>query len=595
MPSATDPEPAPQAQNDPLIGRTIKGRYRVLRLLGRGAMGNVYEVMHERLRSSFALKQLRADLESEPEIVTRFRHEAEIMARLSHPNVARVFDIDAEPDVGSWMAMELVHGEDLGVYMRRAGRLPLAEVVRIGFQVATALDCAHRAGLVHRDIKPANVLIEAGTGRAVLTDFGIAKSLLPDESGGATRTGVFLGTYRYSSPEQLRNQRGVEIDGRADVYSLGVVLFEMVSGKKFLAGFNESDVLSEVGFNTEWTPPLAYDEPQPPAALAELIAHCLAPRRDDRVASAGLVAQRLAEIAATLPDMGATPLLVPPLPAPAPAAPHAVPAPATTPPVAARETTARTRAPAASPAPQHMARAGGIQSALRGKPARRGFRWSAIVASVLLVAAAGAALTVSDRLRALAGLSPDHAWVEIQRAQPEDKVVQLTRSETRWFSVVVEGADPDQPPPMRWFLNDVMVAENTTMWEYDPAKNLQDVTAHGEVRFVVGSGRMPHQTHIWATETTAKDLSPVLQSATYKPGSTITATLGEQVVIEVNAIDPDGDVLSYTWRLDGKRVGGNVPRLEVTARRDAKITLTISDGGAVVSSAWTLEVAGQKP
>ncbi len=595
MPSATDPEPAPQAQNDPLIGRTIKGRYRVLRLLGRGAMGNVYEVMHERLRSSFALKQLRADLESEPEIVTRFRHEAEIMARLSHPNVARVFDIDAEPDVGSWMAMELVQGEDLGALMRRAGRLPLAEAVRIGFQVATALDCAHRAGLVHRDIKPANVLIEAGTGRAVLTDFGIAKSLLPDESGGATRTGVFLGTYRYSSPEQLRNQRGVEIDGRADVYSLGVVLFEVVSGKKFLAGFNESDVLSEVGFNTEWTPPLAYDEPQPPAALAELIAHCLAPRRDDRVASAGLVAQRLAEISATLPDTGATPLLVPPVATPVPAAPHVEPAPATKPPGTARETTARTRAPAASPAPPHASRAGVIQSALRGKPARRGFRWSAIVASVLLVAAAGSALTVSDRLRSLVGLSPEHAWVEIQRAQPEDKVVQLTRSETRWFSVVVEGANPDQPPPMRWFLNDVMVAENTTMWEYDPAKNLQDVTAHGEVRFVVGSGRMPHQTHIWATATTAKDLSPVLQSATYKPGSTITATPGAKIVIEVDAIDPDGDVLSYTWRLDGNRVGGNVPRLEVTVRRDAKITLTISDGGAVVSSAWTLEVAGQKP
>ena len=595
MPPVTDPAPA-QGQNDPLIGRTIKGRYRVVRLLGRGAMGNVYEVMHERLRSSFALKQLRADLESEPEIVTRFRHEAEIMARLSHPNVARVFDIDAEPDVGSWIAMELVQGEDLGAHMRRAGHLPLGEAVRIGFQIATALDCAHRAGLVHRDIKPANVLVESGTGRAVLTDFGIAKSLVPDDGGGgATRTGVFLGTYRYSSPEQLRNQRGVEIDGRADVYSLGVVLFEMVSGKKFLADFNESDVLSEVGFNTGWTPPLGYEEPQPPAALADLIAHCLAPRRDDRIASAGLVAQRLAEISATLPEMSATPLLVPPVATAAPVAPHVEPTPATKPPGAAREATARTRAPAASPAQPHAERTGGIQSALRTKPVRRGFGWSSIVASLLLVAATGAALTVSDRLRELVGLSPDHSWVEILRAQPEDKVVPLTRSETRWFSVVVDGVDPDQPPPMRWYLNDMMVAENTTMWEYDPAKNLQDVTAHGEVRFVVGSGRMPHQTHIWATETAAKDLSPVLQSATYKPGSTITAAPGEKIVIEVDAIDPDGDVLSYTWRLDGKRVGGNVPRLEVTARRDAKITLTISDGGAVVSSAWTLEVAGQKP
>lgn len=590
MPPATEPAPAPPEQNDPLIGRTIKGRYRVVRLLGRGAMGNVYEVMHERLRSSFALKQLRADLESEPGIVTRFRHEAEMMARLSHPNVARVFDIDAEPDVGSWMAMELVQGEDLGAYLRRVGRLPLAEAVRIAFQIATALECAHRAGLVHRDIKPANVLIEAGSGRAVLTDFGIAKSLVPDEAGGATRTGVFLGTYRYSSPEQLRNQSGVEIDGRADVYSLGVVLFEMVSGKKFLAGLNESDVLSEVGFNAAWTPPLAYDEPQPPTALAELIAHCLAPRRDERVASAGIVAQRLAEISATLPDTGAASLLVPP----APAASAVAPPPPTTPRIAAREETARTRAPAASPAARQAERAAGIRSAVRRTPERRGVRWPAIGAALLLLAAAAAALTVSDRLRTLVGLSPDHSWVEIQRAQPEDKVVPLTRSDTRWFSVVVEGADPDKPPPMRWYLNDVLVAENTTMWEYDPAKNLQDLTAHGEVRFVVGSGRLPHQTHIWATATAAKDLSPVLQSATYKPGSTITAVPGEKIVIEVDAIDPDGDVLSYTWRVDGNRVGGNAPRLEVDARRDAKITLTISDGSVVVSSNWTLAVTASQ-
>ncbi|MBY0275823.1 serine/threonine protein kinase, partial [Candidatus Binatia bacterium] len=307
MPPATDSPTGPSAD---LIGKTIKGRYRVVRLLGRGAMGNVYEVLHERLRSSFALKQLRADLANEPEIVSRFRHEAEIMARLSHPNVARVFDIDAEPEVGSWMAMELVHGEDLGAVMRRTGRLPLGEAVRIGFQIATALDCAHKAGLVHRDIKPANVLIEAGTLRAVLTDFGIAKSRVPDEADAATRTGVFLGTYRYSSPEQLRNLRGVAIDARADVYSLGVVLYEMVSGNKFLAGLSESDVLSEVGFNAAWRPTLTYDEP-PPVELVDLIAHCLAPDRDQRIPSAGVVAEKLAAIAAALPASdGALPPLV---------------------------------------------------------------------------------------------------------------------------------------------------------------------------------------------------------------------------------------------------------------------------------------------
>ena len=596
MPPATDPAPSPQETSDALIGRIIKGRYRVVRLLGRGGMGNVYEVMHERLRSSFALKQLRADLASEPEIVARFRHEAEIMARLSHPHVARVFDIDAEPDVGSWMAMELVQGEDLGAVMRRVGRLPLGEAIRIGFQIATALDCAHRAGLVHRDIKPANVLIEAGTGRAVLTDFGIAKSLMAnDADGGATRTGVFLGTYRYSSPEQLRNRRDVEIDGRADVYSLGVVLYEMVSGKKFLAGLTESDVLSEVGFDPAWHAPLDWDDPPPPALVA-LIEGCLEPQRDRRVAGADVVASTLAEIAASLPGGAPAPLGVPPpaafapVPTPVPAEPLAPPAIAAE---AKRAPTAVTRPPraAATSAVAH----GGIQSASRAAPRRHGARrwWAFAVLAVVL--GGGAALTLDDKLRALVGVGGSGLAAEIQNAQPDEKVVLLGRSEPRWFSVVVEGADPESPPAMRWYLNGALVAEGTTMWEYDPARDLQSLTAHGEVRFLLGSGRPPHQVHVWATHTTPQDLSPVLQSASYKPGSTIALAPGERAVIEVDARDPNGDPLTYTWRIDGRRVGGNEPRLEVDARRDAKVTLTISDGGAVVSSGWSIAVTGSRP
>jgi serine/threonine protein kinase len=581
-PTEPAPEPTPpQGASDGLVGRTIKGRYRVMRLLGRGAMGNVYEVMHERLRSSFALKQLRADLENEPEIVSRFRHEAEIMARLSHPNVARVFDVDAEPDVGSWMAMELVHGEDLGAVMRRAGHLPLAEALRIGIQVATALDCAHRAGLVHRDIKPPNILIEAGTLRAVLTDFGIAKSLVRDVTDSPTRTGVFLGTHRYSSPEQLRNRHDVEIDGRADIYSLGVVLYEMASGKKFLGELSESEVLNAVGFDPAWRAPLAYDDPQPPAALAELIAQCLAPQRDERIGSAGIVAEKLAAIMASLPASSAPPLLVlaatPVVPAEAPSL-HVK-----------HERTAATRPPVP---PQ---RRGGIRSASRlPRAVRRRLRWPVLVVLGLMLAA-GVAVTLDHRLQALLGIDGPARGAVIQQAQPAAKIVWLTRSEPRWFSVVIDGADPEQPPPMRWYLNDVLVAENTTVWEYDPAQHLQDVTARGTVRFLLGSGRAPQERQVWATRTTVQDLSPVLQSASYKPGSTIEAAVGEGVVIEVDAVDPDDSPLTYTWRIDGKRVGGNTPRLELDAERDATVTLAISDGSAVVSSSWTIAVQPGQP
>ncbi|MBY0277438.1 hypothetical protein K2Z84_19070, partial [Candidatus Binatia bacterium] len=256
---------------------------------------------------------------------------------------------------------------------------------------------------------------------------------------------------------------------------------------------------------------------------------------------------------------------------------------------APREPTALTRPRAAV-----HARAGAIHSAQRSSPERGSGLRRAAWGLVVLAVAVGAGLALDDRLRALVGIEVAQG-PEIQQAQPEDKVVWLTRSEPRWFSVVVEGADPEQPPQMRWYLNDVLVAEGTTMWEYDPAKNLQDLTSHGEVRFLLGTGRLPGQSHIWATQTAAKDLSPVLQSASYKPGSTITAAVGDTVVIEVDAIDPDGSPLTYTWRVDGKRVGGNAPRLELQARRDAKITLAISDGGAVVSSSWGLAIGSGKP
>lgn len=599
-----DPADAAAFAPDDPIGRVIRARYRIVRLLGRGAMGNVYEVVHEDLRSSFALKQLRAELTGEPTLRERFRHEAETMARLSHPNVVRVFDVGDEPGFGAWMAMELVRGEDLGAVMHRAGgRLPLATALRIAGEIASALDCAHRAGLVHRDIKPANVLVESHTGRAILTDFGIAKSLAADASLG-TETGAFLGTYRYSSPEQIRNLRGVVIDGRADVYSLGVVLYEMTSGRKFLDGWSESQIVSEVGYRADWRAPLPYDEP-PPRELLELIERCLAPRREERIASAGEVMRRIAQLAVRVPARDADADV---------RAASGADASAATPPAAqaaharATEPTAATVAPAhaspngrasASPSPRNR-EASGAQRTPRARPAARrapaaprARRWlTALVAVAALIALA--ALVAPDALRSLVGLETAPRPPRIASAQPADKLIVLTRTEPQWFSAVIDDADPDRPPRMRWYLNEHVVADSTTVWEYDPKVHLPLVTARGKVRFEVGGGKRPEQTRIWATQTSIADLSPVLQAANPKPGSTIRAAVGERIEIDVDAYDPDDSPLTFTWFVDGKRAGGNEPRLVMIVQRDVKIRLVISDGAATVTSGWSV-VAEPKP
>lgn len=266
--------------------RLVGDKWRIVRLLGKGAMGRVYEVRHKQLPLRKALKQLHTELAEDPAIEKRFVEEARRGAALDHPNIVRVADIDFDEGHGPFIVMDLVEGETLGQRIQEGENFDYAAVLRVGLELASALDCAHRLGVIHRDIKPANILLESRTGQAKLTDFGIAKQVGESSSDASlTGTGLYVGTVRYSSREQLRNAKEVTIDGRADLYSLGVVLYEMCAGKKFLDECSEFEIASLVGFDPEWKPPLVFAN-EPPARFVALLERCLAPDRENRVASA---------------------------------------------------------------------------------------------------------------------------------------------------------------------------------------------------------------------------------------------------------------------------------------------------------------------
>src|ERR671912_4963 len=205
-----------------VIGTLISERYRIEERVGAGGMSTVYLAWDPTLERWVAIKLMHRDISADPDQLERFRREARAVAQLNHPHVVTV--IDAGEDEGApYIVFEYVEGETLKDRIRRLGRLPVSEAVAYAIEIGRALEAAHASMLVHRDVKPQNVLIDLD-GRAKVTDFGIARSL---ESKGLTATGRVLGTTDYCSPEQAM---GEDVDERSDVYSLGVVLYEMLTG-----------------------------------------------------------------------------------------------------------------------------------------------------------------------------------------------------------------------------------------------------------------------------------------------------------------------------------------------------------------------------
>jgi serine/threonine-protein kinase len=235
--------------SDPLVGTTLDGRYRVLRILGEGGMGIVYEAHHELIDRKVAIKVLREDFSRRADVVERFRREAKSASRIGHPNIVDVLDFGQTPEGASYFVMELLQGEDLADLLARDVRLSPPRAVAIAVQCCRALAAAHEKGIVHRDLKPENVfIIERGgfPDFVKLVDFGVAKmSELDAVDGGGrklTRTGMIFGTPEYMSPEQANGQT---LDHRVDIYALGIILYEALTGRVPFEGETFMAVLSK--------------------------------------------------------------------------------------------------------------------------------------------------------------------------------------------------------------------------------------------------------------------------------------------------------------------------------------------------------------
>lgn len=233
----------------PLASGTRLGPYEIVERLGAGGMGEVYRARDTRLERTVAIKILPQEISADPVRKQRFEREAKTISSLNHPNICTLHDIGWQDGV-DYLVMECVEGETLAKRLEK-GPLPLEQVLKFGAQIADAMDKAHRAGIVHRDLKPENIMLAASG--AKLLDFGLAKPAAPLVSGATltaalsttpmTQESTIVGTFQYMSPEQVE---GKELDSRSDIFSLGAVLYEMLTGRRAFEGKSQLSVASAI-------------------------------------------------------------------------------------------------------------------------------------------------------------------------------------------------------------------------------------------------------------------------------------------------------------------------------------------------------------
>jgi serine/threonine-protein kinase len=275
-----------------LLGKQL-GRFTIQEEIGRGGMARVYRAQDTQLKRTVAIKVLLPQLAVDPEFAQRFEREAITAANLRHPNIVTIYDV-GEQDSLRYIAMEYVRGHTLHAIIEERGALGLGYAITIIGPVAAALDYAHRQGAVHRDIKPQNIMIDVD-GRVLLTDFGIAQAPDGGSSSGQrlTRTGIFMGTPEYISPEQASAQR---VDGRSDLYSLGIATYEVITGNVPVSGATPQLIVAHAQTPP---PPISTQDQDLPPELDLVMARILAKRPDQRFATGAAFIDELRSVART--------------------------------------------------------------------------------------------------------------------------------------------------------------------------------------------------------------------------------------------------------------------------------------------------------
>jgi len=283
--SPTLPPPPPEvAQADPLVGSVIADRYRMVSVLGRGGMGVVYKAEHVRIGKVMAIKLLHGELARDKDVVKRFKREADLVSRLSHPNTVQIFDFGRTDNL-MYLVMEYVEGRDFGRIIQQEHTLPFSRVAQIAAQVCASLAESHAKGVVHRDLKPENVMIAAAAGHGELVkvlDFGLAK-LRDQRSGEITRAGALVGTPYYMAPEYIR---GEEVDGRADLYAIGAMIYKAVCAVPPFTGKSPVAVLTKHLTETLVLPSARSTRADLPPACDAIVARAMQRDPRDRYQSA---------------------------------------------------------------------------------------------------------------------------------------------------------------------------------------------------------------------------------------------------------------------------------------------------------------------